>query len=363
MQKFKVSRDDHIYEAWPDVALTRTGRLVCVFSETTHHRDRSYTRIVSVLSDDRGRTWSEKIPVTEARNIDSEREAHWNCARIVSLTSRRLAATVDLCTHRSVETPRECEDNFLLFSDDDGETWSRPVPTPVKGIVPDRLVELRNGPWAGRWILGAHTLDFGSGRPVWVEHCWLSDNSGVDWLGPHVIACQPGLLLCEGSVLEMPGGEVICFMRENSGRGLGASKTVSRDGGETWEGVCEFPLPGCHRPVAGMLLSGRVMVTYRFMQGGRGWLGWWTQNAFAALTDVRSCLAADRESALARILPIDYDRSPESDTGYTGWIQFPDGEIYVVNYILDDAPKAWIRGYSLRVSEFCTDLDALFAET
>ena len=49
-----------------------------------------------------------------------------------------------------------------------------------------------------------------------------------------------------------------------------------------------------------------------------------------------------------RIMPVDYDRSPDSDLGYSGWVQFPDGEIYIVNYIMDDAPKAQIRGYSLR---------------
>ena len=32
--------------------------------------------------------------------------------------------------------------------------------------------------------------------------------------------------------------------------------------------------------------------------------------------------------------------------------QFDDGEIYVVNYIVDDAPKAQIRGYSLTVDDF-----------
>jgi hypothetical protein len=51
------------------------------------------------------------------------------------------------------------------------------------------------------------------------------------------------------------------------------------------------------------------------------------------------------------------DRSPTSDTGYSGWVQFADnhadtGEIYVVNYIPDDAPKAQIRSYSLRMEDF-----------
>lgn len=43
---------------------------------------------------------------------------------------------------------------------------------------------------------------------------------------------------------------------------------------------------------------------------------------------------------------MDYNRNPSPDLGYTGWTQFAVGEIYVVNYIKDDADKAYIRGYS-----------------
>ena len=46
LERFIVSRDDDIYEAFPDVSLTPSGRLVCVFAECTHHRDRGYTRVM-----------------------------------------------------------------------------------------------------------------------------------------------------------------------------------------------------------------------------------------------------------------------------------------------------------------------------
>jgi sialidase-1 len=59
-------------------------------------------------------------------------------------------------------------------------------------------------------------------------------------------------------------------------------------------------------------------------------------------------LARTREEAQVRLFPLDYDRSPVSDTGYTGWVQFEDGEIFVVNYIVDDAPRGQIRGYGFR---------------
>jgi sialidase-1 len=162
---------------------------------------------------------------------------------------------------------------------------------------------------------------------------------------------QEGLNLCEVSIL--PVGELlVAFHRENSGQGWDCFKTTSPDQGESWSTAVAFPLPGCHRPVAGLLRDGRILITHRFMQGGQGWVGWWTQNLFAALTDRESVLADTREDAHTRILPIDFDRSPESDTGYSGWVQFDDGEIYIVNYILDDAPKGQIRGYSLRLEDF-----------
>jgi sialidase-1 len=104
--------------------------------------------------------------------------------------------------------------------------------------------------------------------------------------------------------------------------------------------------------VVGLLNNGQVLITYRFMQGGNGWTGWWTQNLFAGLTDIESVLAETRREAHTRILPLDFDRSPQSDTGYSGWVQFDDGEIYVVNYIMDDAPKAQIRGYALSMTDF-----------
>jgi len=74
--------------------------------------------------------------------------------------------------------------------------------------------------------------------------------------------------------------------------------------------------------------------------------------ARSACLRLLAVLAETRSGAHTRILPLDFDRSPASDTGYTGWVQLPDGEIYVVNYILDDAPKAQIRGYALSLEDF-----------
>lgn len=351
IQKFTVSRDDSVYQAWPDVALTRSGKLVCVFSECTHHGDRSYTRIMMTDSMDRGRNWSPKRPVTEPARFGPPGTFYWNCARITALDDGRLVVAVDQIRGREDDSAAGIQTNWLFFSSDEGQSWTGPVATQVTGIVPDKLCVLAHGPEKGSWLLSAHSQQKTPDGVLWRQLLWKSADQGRSWEGPFTVAATPGLMLCEGSILEMPQGELICFLRENSARGLDCYKTISRDGGRSWSDVIPMPIPGCHRPVAGLLQSGHVLITHRFMQGGKGWLGWWTQNFFLAWTDQASCLATQRNESWVRIMPVDYDRSREADTGYSGWVQFKDGEIYIVNYIVDDAPKAQIRGYSLRESD------------
>jgi photosystem II stability/assembly factor-like uncharacterized protein len=139
IQRFTVSRDDNIYEAWPDVVLTRGGKLICVFSECNHHGDRSYTRIVFTESTDRGRTWSPKKPLSEG----TKGYPYWNCARISKLNDDRLVVVCDKIYGKGESGGI----NYLWFADAEGENWDGPFETPVKGIVPDKLRELSTGRW------------------------------------------------------------------------------------------------------------------------------------------------------------------------------------------------------------------------
>lgn len=342
ISKFTIARDAVLYHAWPDVALCPSGKLICVFSECTHHGNRDYTRIMLTESDDHGRTWTPKRPLTEGTR---GRTYYYNCARISALRDGRLGVIVDRCPLGDEATQSRRSINLLYFSSDEGHTWSAPVETPLNGIVPDKLLELDSG----RWIIAAHHPEDG----FLTQFLRYSDDRGATWSGRITVAKQNGLNLCEASILPVGDSNLVAFLRENSFQGWDCKKTISSDNGESWSEMIDFPLPACHRPVSGHLRDGRILITYRFMQGGRGWLGCWTQNFFAALTNDASALARNRSDAAARIMPIDYDRSPHSDLGYSGWVQFPDGEIYIVHYIVDDAlDKGQIRGYALQPSEF-----------
>ena len=341
IEKFSISNDPAFYEAWPDLAQTKSGKLVCVFTECTHHNDRAYTRLMLTESTDEGRTWSAKRPLTEGT---TGLPYSYNCARITALRDGRLVVIVD-----RVPAVGEKESfnavNVLYFSSDEGKTWSEAVETPQRGIVPDKLRELDTG----RWIISAQYTVKGH----LTQFCRYSDDQGRTWSDEILMAHDKRYQLCEVSILPLGGGKLVAFMRENSGLGYDCIKTMSYDDGETWGPLVNFPLPGCHRPVAGCLRDGRIFITYRFMQGGKGWLGTWTQNFFAALTDEASALAVRRSDAWTRIIPVDYDRSPHSDLGYSGWVELADGSVYIVNYIVDDAiDKGQIRGYRLKLDDF-----------
>lgn len=331
IQYFSVSKDDNIYEAFPDVVLTNGGKLISVFAECTHHADRSYARIVKCESTDRGRTWTPKEYVTEN---SEEKDIFWNCARISKLNDGRLVIVADLV----IRTNEQAAEDYYWIGDAEGVTWEGPIKSPCDGIVPDQLIQARNG----RWFLCTHLIHEGFLR----QSLWYSDDEGKTWSDRVIVAAKKGLNLCEGSIVELDDDTLVCFLRENSGLGLDCYKTISKDNGETWEGPYESNMPGCHRPVAGILDSGMVMITHRFMQGGKGWIGYWTQNFFAGFASQETCRQKDRKEQAFRIMPIDFDRSPVSDIGYSGWVQFDDGEILVVYYLIDDSPNGQIKAAS-----------------
>ena len=138
IEKHVVSRGDSIYEAFPDVALAPSGRLVCVLSECTHHRDRGYTRIAVTHSDDRGRTWSPKRALTEALQGDPQVDPWWNCPRVSTLGDGRLVAVVERIRGRGALKYRT--ENLLWLSEDEGASWEGPVATPVRVSAPMFLI-------------------------------------------------------------------------------------------------------------------------------------------------------------------------------------------------------------------------------
>ncbi|MBR4034512.1 MAG: exo-alpha-sialidase, partial [Clostridia bacterium] len=322
IQKFNVSRDDSIYEAWPDVVLTNGGKLICVFSECEHHKNREGARIMITESLDRGRSWSEKRPLTEKGHAGE----YFNCARISKLRDGSLAIICD----KVYGNENKGADIWIWRGDAEGREWGEPTVYPFCGIVPDKFLQLGSG----RLIIAAHFKSPETGKLE--QYLWYSDD-GENWSDRVTVAADGKNNLCEISILEYEDNKLVAYLRENSVKGYPILKVLSADGGETWSEIYNTSMDSGHRPVAGFLADGSIMVTYRYIPSG-------TQNMFAAFMSRETIEATGRRDQRVRVMPLDYDRNPSPDIGYTGWVQFEDGEIYVVNYIKDDADKAYIRG-------------------
>jgi len=366
VKRVTVSRNDGIYELVPDVVRLPGGKLICIYRESDGHTVRQFSNIVIRTSIDSGHTWSKRYSLVEARLNEKGVVLKWNCPRIQRLKNGRLLALCDVFPSPPNEHTDLTNSHIVFWwSDDEGKSWSEPEHTPIFGIMPDRLVELPSGAWllTTQVRMKGDSYDL-QGNLSQIVHC--SEDQGKTWQGPFIIGKDNRYQLCEGSTLLLPDGELVCYMRENSLRGLPAFKSFSRDEGHSWEGPYPTPMDGAHRPVAGLLPSGKVLITYRYQQGGDHgpfiqqeppeWTGgatsYWARNTFAYLETVGSAKARNLSQQGGIILPLDHDHSPRSDGGYTGWVVLHNGEIFCVNYIVDDAPMAQIRGYWFSEGDF-----------
>ena len=205
------------------------------------------------------------------------------------------------------------------------------IKTTMTGIVPDKILELDN-----KWLLITQERN-----SVLDTLIYFSYDLGSTWTDKKILAHNSNYNLCETSSIKIDN-KIVALMRENSGKGIDALKIISEDGGNTWSEIYNMPIPACHRPVITELKEDYYLITYRFDQGkffGKGHHG---QNIMGCLIKKEDILEIDRDKIESR----NYDRNINSNCGYTGAVQFEDGMIYIVSYIVDDNPVGQIRGYS-----------------
>ena len=342
MQKLTVSRDDSTYEAFADIAKASDGTLVCTYRESMAHAPWPFSRVVVRRSEDGGYTWLGRQVLIE-KDL-KKGEGRLNCPRIAALANGTLLLAIDFVPPGADPFVNPAR-NLLFRSIDGGVTWKGPENTGISdGIVPS-LKELSNGDL----LLGLTRQRSATGKLSSLteeQTIYRSSDHGHTWQGPYAVPGQEGLRLNEGDFAELDDGTVVCYMREDGER-LTGWKSLSSDGGLTWSQPFRSQMFSClGRPSVGRVRSGEVVVTYRFCSGVSTSLALYVEtpaeavrrsepDADAYMTDYRQC----------RFAFLDNDRSLHPDSGYSGWAQLPNGDLYVVNYITDEAPRAFIRGY------------------
>lgn len=250
-----IAQTDEDYISFPDVCVTPGGRLICVYRVADKHVA-TRSRLEIKTSDDRGKTWSPPYVIAD----------RGHCPRLAVLETGEVVLISD-------GTPLGTS---VYCSSDNGQTWSKPTSAGLKHGIPDRPVRIGKSSLltTGHRHVGKARNPL-LGQAPSEQVLYRSDDLGESWREWAMLACNANLVLCEASMFKMPDESLRVYLRENSGVQEPTYVMSSFDEGASWTPPESSPSIG-HRPCAGLLQSGRVLVTYRHVGpngGNRAWLG------------------------------------------------------------------------------------------
>jgi sialidase-1 len=227
-----------------NVVVTKSGRVVavCQGRNKSNWSDRSGQDLVCKWSDDNGTTWSGgKLIVTHGNQSICPNAA------VYDKEKHRIHVLYNLFTWDYQHPPVRGEvgdlncRQFQIWSDDDGETWtkSRDISAMVetKGAVmvvgSGEGIQLSRGIRKGRLIIAGG--DFYQGKKVL---CFYSDDHGETWRRSAVVPWEGKVSWAsESKVAELPDGTLVLnsrtFVADGSKTRL-RTRAFSRDGGATW---------------------------------------------------------------------------------------------------------------------------------
>ena len=329
VEKFTVTRHDEFMEGWPDIVRCKNGDLLVFYNECNGHIDRNHSYITMRRSRDNGRTWSE-----EKTHIGGETShgKHWNSIRASVSEDGRIILVCDKMngTGLTAESAHTCR-VYMWESFDNGETFVNMRNTEIVGFCTDKVRFLPDGSWL--ILVSLKNLENGK----FEIHAHKSCNDGKTWEYKCIAAADERYNFIEPNTLQLSDGRLIAFLREDSKLGYNGFACISEDGGESFGDIFEIPVPGMHRPFLQKMTDGRIILSYReFLNGG--------------YRNLKMCVMTEEELLKAEkytTYHIDTDRAEKEDQGYSAWVQTANNDILLVNYITDDAPKPYIRGYRI----------------
>ena len=203
VEKFTISRDDSVYECFPHLCRSRSGRILITYRESNGHVASEFCRLIVRHSDDGGESWSDRrVLADESRDGGVMRT--WNGPKIQQLQDGRILLLCDTYEFPPGEWGVENDARVIFFfSDDDGATFSAPLTTTVGGICPDQVTEMPDG----RWLLPANMRRATVDRLFQALH--VSRDQGATWDPPTDLGQGSDLELDEASVVRSVNGESV----------------------------------------------------------------------------------------------------------------------------------------------------------
>ncbi len=317
-----------IYQGHATTALLADGKTL--FSVWTTGHGGSCGPVA--MSTDGGKTWQrvdDRFP--------AEYKTWKNCPSIFRMTDPQGKERLFVfACGKSGTTAEGATAITRVMSDDNGATWRvmPPIPVPTSVMPVCSVLRLKDNSiiaqYNGRWP---------ELKPKWNRVFQIaSQDGGLTWGVPHVVAQQAEMNLCEPFLLRSPDGNEICaILRDNAKHAL--SKLIfSRDEGQTWTAPenASWGITG-HRHHGVQLKDGRWVIAFRDTAPKSPTLG-----HFVAWVGTYDDIKAHRPGRRIKLL----HSYAGYDCGYAALVLFPDETLLATTYIKywNDARKHSIVG-------------------
>ncbi len=329
IRRVVVDRVPGQYLGHPTTVLLEDGAtILCVYPEGHGRGAIRYQR-----STDGGLTWGGPLPVPESWATSQEVPT---IHRLVDADgTRRLIVFSGLYPIR------------MAVSEDDGDSWSDLEPIGDYGgiVAMGAVARLADGRSMALFHDDGRFLRNAGKRGAFEVYKIISDDGGLTWSQPTIIATHASAQLCEPGLIRSPdGGTLAVLLRENS-RQHNAHVIFSNDEGESW--TEPRPLPAAltgDRHIGRYTPDGRLFLTFRDTtresetQGDWvGWVGTWDVIVHGTEGEYR-----------VRIM----DNKHRWDCAYPGLERLPDGTFVTTTYgHWDEGEEPWIASVRFRIEE------------
>jgi sialidase-1 len=249
----------------PSVVVTKQGTVLAIAEGRAQHADQANNKLILKRSRDGGKTWgAQQIIADDGVNCLNNpcTVVDRNTGRIIMMFQSYPAnhSERDGSIKPGLVGP-DIVRNYVVTSDDDGVTWSKPLDVTRTTKSPERVTILASGPGIGIQLTrGSHQgrilIPFNEGPfHQWNVLAVYSDDGGKNWkLGQPAPGCRvPNgkggeiSLVNEVQMVELADGSVMLNSRKWGGKALRKIAT-SKDGGVTWSKIEEDSAlrdPGC----------------------------------------------------------------------------------------------------------------------
>ena len=267
--------DDELYLCRADVAVTESGKLLCVFIESDNHNGERFQNIAMSESLDDGHTWADPHDRSRSYGIlaygraDQEGYRH-STPNIQTLPDGRLVISTGRARGKP---PLDVPVLTLFWSEDEGRTWSEAQHVwESQGTAVDRVRQLSNGDL----IVGMHNRkqpdypETGATQEV----IFRSTDGGATWMRvPQICASHRYKSWHEASFVELGEGRIVMFVGDLTRHAFPTFWCFSDDWGYNFTEPVMAPWFG-QKNEAGILRSGKTFVTFRQHGGEQGYSAW-----------------------------------------------------------------------------------------